>query len=350
MRALYAVVHAPFTLALNTIHTPALPCGTKRTQPLGGFVLTRTWIATATIVFGLVAAACNTQGSGGGSTGAITGTIEIDGSSTVFPISEAVAEEFGKENSGVNVRVGQSGTGGGFEKFCNGEIDIADASRPIDDDEKKACSDKDIDYVELKIAIDGLSVVVNKDNDFAECLTVDELKRIWEPESTVKAWNDVKSNWPSETIKLYGPGADSGTFDYFTEEIVGEKGASRTDYQQSEDDNVLVQGVEGDTYALGYFGFAYYEENTDKLNVLGVDSGEGCVTPSEETIKSGEYKPLSRPLFLYAARSALDREEINTFADFYLENVDSLLEDVGYITLPADELEASKQALQEAIS
>ena len=309
----------------------------------------RTWIAAVTLV-GLVAVGCNTQGSGGGDADSLTGTIEIDGSSTVFPISEAVAEEFGKEQSGVNVRVGQSGTGGGFEKFCNGEIDIADASRPIDDDEKKACSDKDIDYVELKIAIDGLSVVVNHDNDFAKCLTTEELKKIWEPDSTVKTWSDVKSNWPSENIKLYGPGADSGTFDYFTEEIVGEKGASRSDYQQSEDDNVLVQGVEGDKYALGYFGFAYYEENTDKLNVLGVDSGDGCVSPSQETIKSGEYKPLSRPLFIYVASSALENEEVKTFADFYLENVDSLLEDVGYVKLPAKDLEASKQTLQEAIS
>lgn len=311
--------------------------------------MTRTRMAAITVVLGLATVACNTQGSSGDAD-SLTGSIEIDGSSTVFPISEAVAEEFGKENSGVNVRVGQSGTGGGFEKFCAGDIDIADASRPIDDEEKKACSDKDIEFVELKIAIDGLSIVVNHDNDFAQCLTTDELKNIWGPESAVKTWQDVKSDWPAETIKLYGPGADSGTFDYFTETIVGEKGASRSDYQQSEDDNVLVQGVEGDKYALGYFGFAYYEENTDRLGAVGVDSGDGCVAPSQETIKSGEYKPLSRPLFIYVTRSALESEEIKTFVRFYLENVNSLLDDVGYVTLPATELEESKRTLQDAIA
>jgi phosphate transport system substrate-binding protein len=299
------------------------------------------------VVIGLVAVGCNTQGSGGDAD-SLTGSIEIDGSSTVFPISEAVAEEFGKENSGVNVRVGQSGTGGGFEKFCAGDIDITDASRPIKDEEKKVCSDEGIEHVELKIAIDGLSVVVNTENDFAECLTVDELKKIWQPGSTVKTWKDVKADWPAETIKLYGPGADSGTFDYFTGEIVGEEGASRSDYQQSEDDNVLVQGVEGDQYALGYFGYAYYKENTDKLKVLGVDSGNGCVTPSDETIKGAEYTPLSRPLFLYISTQALEREEVQEFVTFYLDNVDALLEDVGYIPLPADQLDASKQTLKDA--
>jgi phosphate transport system substrate-binding protein len=297
----------------------------------------------------LLAVGCNTQGTGGEAS-SLSGSIEIDGSSTVFPISEAVAEEFGRKNNGVNVRVGQSGTGGGFEKFCAGDIDIADASRPIDEDEKNACSSEGIDFVELKIAIDGLSVVVNHDNDFAECLTTDELRSIWEPESSVKTWQDVKSDWPAETIKLYGPGADSGTFDYFTEEIVGEKGASRSDYQQSEDDNVLVQGVEGDKYALGYFGFAYYEENTDKLRVLGVDSGDGCVSPSQETIKSSEYKPLSRPLFLYVSTNAIERQEVQEYTKFYLDNVDALLEDVGYVALPAADLEASRQTLMEAIS
>jgi phosphate transport system substrate-binding protein len=299
-------------------------------------------------VLATLVAACNTQSNAGSVGDALSGAIEIDGSSTVFPISEAIAEEFGTENSSVRVRVGQSGTGGGFEKFCNGDIDIADASRPIDEDEKSACEEQDIGYAELKVAIDGLSIVVNAENGFAKCLTTDELKKIWEPESSVKTWKDVRSEWPADAIKLYGPGADSGTFDYFTEEIVGEKGRSRSDYQQSEDDNVLVRGVAGDTYALGYFGFSYYEANTDKINALGVDSGDGCTQPSQETIKEGSYSPLSRPLFIYVSDDALEREEVQAFAEFYLSNVDAMIEDVGYVALPADDLAASKETLERA--
>jgi phosphate transport system substrate-binding protein len=310
----------------------------------------RTWIVAATVALGIVAAACNTQGSDGGGDGALSGAVEIDGSSTVFPISEAIAEEFGTESGDVRVRVGQSGTGGGFEKFCAGTLDIADASRPIDDDEKAACEDENIDYLELKVAIDGLSVVVNASNDFAECLTTDELKEIWEPDSTVKTWRDINPEWPSDEIKLYGPGADSGTFDYFTEEINGEQGASRSDYQQSEDDNVLVQGVSGDTNALGYFGYAYYKPNTEKLKALGVDGGEGCIDPTDETIKDGTYVPLSRPLYIYVTTEALEREEVQAFTSFYLDNVNAVLTDVGYIEVPAEDLEASKQALDEAIA
>jgi phosphate transport system substrate-binding protein len=305
-------------------------------------------MAATVVVLGFVAVGCNTQQGVEGEQSALSGTIDIDGSSTVFPISEAIAEEFGKEASAVNVRVGQSGTGGGFEKFCNGEIDIADASRPIDDDEKKVCATKNIEYVELKIAIDGLSVVVNRENRFVECLTTNELKEIWKPESKVRTWKDVRPAWPAEEIKLYGPGADSGTFDYFTEEIVGEKDASRSDYQQSEDDNVLVQGVAGDTYALGYFGYAYYKPNSEKLRAVGIDSGDGCVVPSDETIKAGGYTPLSRPLYFYVSKESLAREESRAFVEFYLDNVDVVLADVGYIPLPADELEASKKTLANA--
>lgn len=307
---------------------------------------TRT-MAAAAIAVALLTTACNTQGATGENDGT-SGTIEIDGSSTVFPITEALAEEFKAESPDVDVRVGQSGTGGGFEKFCAGEIDIADASRPIEDDEKETCASEGVEYTELKVAIDGLSVVVNTANDFADCLTVAELKRMWAPESDVRVWSDVKDEWPDEEIKLYGPGADSGTFDYFTEEIVGEDVGSRTDYEASEDDNFLVQGVAGDRYALGYFGYAYYAANTDKLKTVAIDAGDGCVEPTEETIESGAYAPLSRPLYLYASNASLGDEHVASFVEFYLDTVGSLVSDVGYIALPADDLQASKDALAQA--
>lgn len=305
----------------------------------------RTWLTGALVALGVLAVGCNTQQSNGSG---LSGAIEIDGSSTVFPITEAIAEEFGNEHSGVRVRVGQSGTGGGFEKFCNGTTDISDASRPIDDDEKEACAAKGIEFVELKVAIDGVSVVVPEGNDFVDCLTTEELRKIWEPESEVTTWSDVREGLPDEEIKLYGPGADSGTFDYFTDEINGEEGLSRTDFQQSEDDNVLVRGVAGDEYALGYFGYAYYAPNTDKLKALAVDGGDGCVEPTDESIESGDYAPLSRPLFIYVSAEALEREAVQEFTAYYLDNVNLVLEDVGYIPLPSDELEAAKQALEEA--
>jgi phosphate transport system substrate-binding protein len=308
-------------------------------------------MAAGIVLLALTAAACNTQGkSSGTEAGNLTGSIEIDGSSTVFPISEAIAEEFGKDNSGVRVKVGQSGTGGGFKKFCNGETDISDASRTIEDDEKTACSSKNISYVELKIAIDGLTVVVNKENGYVNCMKTDELRKIWEPSSQVTTWKDVRPEWPAEKIKLYGPGADSGTFDYFTKEIVGTEKSSRSDYTASEDDNVLVQGVGGDTYALGYFGYAYYQQNTEKLRSVEIDGGTGCVAPTDDTIKGGTYKPLSRPLFIYVGTASLKRTAVQAFTRFYVDNVDSLLEDVGYIPLPAQELEASKNALSDALS
>jgi phosphate transport system substrate-binding protein len=312
--------------------------------------LRKTVALAAVTVLGLLAAACNTESGGGGGNGdGLSGAIRIDGSSTVFPISEAVAEEFSGESPDVQARVGQSGTGGGFEKFCRGAIDISDASRPIEDDEKAACSKEGIEYTELKVAIDGLSVVVHKDNDFAECLTVEELKKMWEPDSTVKTWKDVRSEFPADEIKLYGPGPDSGTFDYFTDEVVGEEGASREDYTPSEDDNVLVQGVSGDENALGYFGYAYYVPNTDKLKALGVDGGEGCVEPTEETIEGGEYTPLSRPLYIYVSNTSLEKEHVRAFAEFYLDSVNDVLSDVGYIALPDADLQASRDALTEAV-
>lgn len=264
----------------------------------------------------------------------ITGTIEIDGSSTVYPITQAVAEEFQNENPSVRINVGVSGTGGGMKRFTVGETDISDASRPIKDTEAEKAEQNGIEYYELKVAIDGIAVIINPENDFVDYLTVEELKMIWEPESTVDSWSDVRPEWPDQPIRLYGPGTDSGTFDYFTDVIVGEEGASRPDFTASEDDNVLVQGVAGDEYALGYFGFAYYIENTDKLKIVPVDSGNGPITPSEDTINAGEYTPLSRPIFIYVNKDALNRAEVRQFIEYYMEHAVELVSEVGYVPYP----------------
>ncbi|MDI6857073.1 MAG: PstS family phosphate ABC transporter substrate-binding protein [Dehalococcoidia bacterium] len=286
------------------------------------------WLPAVPVVAAVVAALL-LSGCGGAGT-----TVSGDGSSTVFPITEAVAEEFGNTRDDVDVTVGISGTGGGFQKFCNGETDFNDASRPIRDQERQACAGNGVEPVEFQVAFDGLSVMVNPANDFVECLTVDELKRIWEPGSTVDSWNDVRPEWPDRPIRLYGPGTDSGTFDYFTEVIVGEEDASRADYQASEDDNVLVQGIAGDENALGYFGFAYYEQNADRLKLVAVDDGDGCVAPSRESILSGEYSPLSRPLFVYVRADALERPEVADFMRFYLTEGRALVQEVGYVEAP----------------
>ena len=266
----------------------------------------------------------------------LSGTIEIDGSSTVFPVSEAVAEEFHKLNPGVNVNVGISGTGGGFKRFTVGETDISDASRPIKATEAAAATSNGIDYIELLVGTDGLSVVVNPENDFAQCLTVEELKKVWEPGSTINNWSKVRAGFPDRPLRLYGADTDSGTFDYFTEEIVGEVQASRSDYTASADDNVLVQGIGGDRNALGYFGYAYYSENQDKVKLVAIDNGDGCVTPTASTIESGEYTPLSRPLFIYVNRERLDKPEVRAFVEFYMTNASSLVREVGYIALEDD--------------
>lgn len=265
----------------------------------------------------------------------LSGDIVIDGSSTVAPISEAVAEEFMKLHPGVRVTVGVSGSSGGFKKFVKGEIDIADASRPIKESEREAAAGLGIQAIELPVAYDGLSVLVNPANDFAACMTVEELKRIWEPGSQITHWNQVRPEWPAEPIKLYGPGTDSGTFEYFTEAIVGEAKKSRPDYVASEDDNTLVQGIAGDRYALGYFGYAYYAENTDKLKLVAIDGGDGCVAPSEQTINDGTYKPLSRPIFIYPSSKSLERPEVKEFVKFYLTEGRPLVSEVGYVQLPA---------------
>lgn len=267
--------------------------------------------------------------------------IKVDGSSTVYPITEAVAEEYQKENSDVKVTVGIAGTGGGFKKFCNKETDISDASRPIKSTEAEACAAKDIEYIELPIAFDGLSVMVNPENDWVKDMTVTELKMLWEPEAQEKItkWNQIRSTFPNEEIHLFGPGVDSGTFDYFTGAIVGEEGKSRGDYTASEDDNVLVQGISTDKYALGYFGVAYYEQNKDKLKLIAIDdeddtNGEGAILPEYNNVADGTYQPLARPIFIYVSTQALEKAEVKNFVDYYLTNGGTLSKEVGYIALP----------------
>ncbi len=293
----------------------------------------------ATLAAGAIGA-CG-GGEGGGGAGGLSGFVRIDGSSTVFPVTEAVAEEFQIANPNARVTVGISGTGGGFKKFCAGETDISDASRPIKDSEREMCAEAGIEPIEIRVAFDGLAVMVNHGNDFAACMTVDELKRIWEPGSTVSRWSQVRDGWPDEEIKLYGPGTDSGTFDYFTEAIVGEEDASRPDFTASEDDNVLVQGIAGDPYSLGYFGYAYYAENTDKLKLVAIDGGAGCVEPTPATVESGTYAPLSRPLFIYVARSALAKPQVKAFVRYYLEQARLLVPQVGYVPLRDQQYQAS---------
>ena len=326
-------------------------------------------VAVASFAIVLMSAACgpsaetpaNTGDSAagaaatGGSTGTITttdkaadpsmydslsGDIPIDGSSTVFPITEAIAEEFG-DITGGNVRavVGISGTGGGFKKFCDDEIVISDASRPIKQKEVDLCAAAGIEYIELPVAIDGLSVVVNPANDFVDCLTVDQLNMIWKPESegVVMTWNQVDPSFPNEDIKLYAPGVDSGTFDYFTEAINGDGGVSRGDFVASEDDNVLVQGISGDKYSLGYFGYAYYVENQGKLKVVPIDGGNGCITPTDAAINNGSYAPLSRPLFIYVRADAAQEQHIAEFVRYYLsDHGQQLAASVGYIPFPQE--------------
>jgi len=275
--------------------------------------------------------------------------IKIDGSSTVYPITEAIAEEFQKVNKDIKVIVGISGTGGGMKKFTTNQIDICDASRPIKSSEQKAARMNGVEYIELPVAYDGLTVVVSKNNKFIDKMTVAELKKLWEPaaQGVVTKWNQVRDGWPSEKIKLYGPGTDSGTFDYFTEAICGASGKSRGDYTPSEDDNVLVQGVAGDKFALGYFGLAYYEENIDKLRAVLIDGGQGPVEPTYENVQSGRYQPLSRPLFIYVSSKSAGKEEVKKFVEFYLENVGKIAKQVGYIALPEKAYTLAKKKFAE---
>ena len=275
----------------------------------------------------------------------LKGTIEIDGSSTVFPISQAVAEEFNKIHRGVQVPVGVSGTGGGFKRFVTGETQISNASRPIKDSEAELAAENGVEFVELTVAFDGLSVLVNPENSFVECLTTDELSLIWEPGSEVNNWNQVRAEWPDEEIDLFGPDTESGTFDYFTDEINGEEGASRPDYTAAVDDNVLVQGIAGEDHSLGYFGYAYYVENTDKLKLVEIDngSGSGCVAPNTDTIADGSYSPLSRPLFIYVNVDSLERPEMRELIDFYIDSAAVLAAEVGYVALSEAEYDEARE-------
>jgi phosphate transport system substrate-binding protein len=309
--------------------------------------------APAALVLTLTLAACggNNQASADGDS--VSGEVVADGSSTVEPLTSAAGELFLEENPDVNVSVGTSGTGGGFEKFCAGDTDISDASRPIDDEEEvPICEKNNVDYTELQVATDALTVVVSADNDFITCLTTEELKKLWEPgaEGKVTTWDQVNPEFPAEEISLYGPGTDSGTFDYFTDEINGEEGASRSDYNASEDDNTIVSGVSGDANALGYFGFSYYEENADALKAVEIDSGDGCVGPSVETAQDGSYTPLARPLFVYVSnKSYADKPQVSAFIDFYVENVAEISEAAQFIPLNDEqtgELESQAKSLK----
>ena len=296
----------------------------------------RSRLAAAAVGCSLALAACGGGDDTASAEGGLSGEIQIDGSSTVAPLSEAAAEGFQEENDGVTVAVGTSGTGGGFEKFCAGETDISDASRPIKDEEAATCEKNGITFEEITVANDGLAVVVNKDNPI-ECLTVDQLKKIWGPDSKVKNFKEVDPSFPDLELKLFGPGTDSGTFDYFTDEINGEEGASRTDYQPSEDDNVIVSGVQGNKGGLGYFGLSYVEENADALKAVEVDGGDGCVAPSVETVLDGSYKPLGRPLFIYASTQTVERPEGLAFLEYFIENSDEIAEQALYVPLSEEQ-------------
>jgi phosphate transport system substrate-binding protein len=307
-------------------------------------------VLAASGVLAVGVAACGDDDDSGSSGGDVSGTINIDGSSTVFPFAQAAAEQFKSENSGVNITVGESGTGGGFEKFCAGETDISDASRPIEPEEVAACKKGGISYDELQVASDGIAVVTNPAIDVS-CLSTDQLKQLWNKGSTVKNLSelgkdaDTGAALPDAELSLYGPGTDSGTFDFFTDTINGEEGVSRSDYQPSEDDNVLVQGVSGDQGGLGYFGFSYYEQNQDKLNLVSVDAGKGCIAPSTETIQDESY-PLSRPLFMYPSAKALSgNPAVAPFLEFIEDNYQSIAETAQIVPMPADKASESKSKL-----
>jgi phosphate transport system substrate-binding protein len=297
----------------------------------------------------LGAAACGDDDDGGSASansgGDLSGTIKVDGSSTVAPFTQAAAEGFEGENPGVKITVGTSGTGGGFEKFCAGETDISDASRPIKDDEEvPVCEKAGITYKEVQVANDGIAVVTNPELN-VDCLTVDQLKKVWNQGSKVKSLSEVDPKLPDAELSLFGPGTDSGTFDFFTDEINGEEGVSREDYQPSEDDNVLVQGVAGEPGGLGYFGHSYYEQNKSKLNLVKVDGGDGCIEPTVETIQSGEYKPLSRPLFMYPSAKALKRPEVKAFMDYIVENQQDIADASQIVAMNQEQADKAKADL-----
>ena len=282
--------------------------------------------------------------------GDLSGRIDADGSSTVGPYTTAAAERFQKEQDGVQITVGVSGTGGGFERFCRGETDLSNASRPIKDDEAATCARKGIEYVEFQVANDALTVVVNKDNDWVDCLTTEQLETIWKPGSKVDDWSDIDPSFPDEQLSLFGPGTDSGTFDYFTGEINGEEGASRSDYSASEDDNTIVTGVSGEKGGLGYFGFSYFEENQDALKAVAIDSGTGCVAPSVDSAQEGTYEPLSRPLFVYAKTTSVRRPEVEAFLRYLLENETAIAEAAQFVPLTDEQLAKARGDLDAVLA
>lgn len=306
-------------------------------------------LAAAAGALSLSAAACGSQGGGGGGGQEdgqqLSGSIAIDGSSTVFPFAQAAAEQFMEQNPDVQITVGESGTGGGFEKFCAGETQVSDASRPIKDDEEvPVCKKNKVSYDEVQVANDGIAVTTNKELPI-DCLTNDQLKKLWNTGSKVDNYSKIDPKLPNQKVSLFGPGTDSGTFDFFTGEINGEEGASRTDYQPSEDDNVLVQGVSGDKGGLGYFGFSYFEQNQDKLNLVGVDSGDGCIKPSVEAIQNEKYKPLGRPIFMYPSEDALKKPEVKAFMDFVLSKNQDIAKSAQIVPMSPEQADKSTKKL-----
>jgi phosphate transport system substrate-binding protein len=311
--------------------------------------------ASAALAAGLAACGGGDDTTGGGGGGDLSGSIAIDGSSTVFPLTQAAAEAFQGANGGVQITVGESGTGGGFEKFCAGETQISDASRAIEPEEVSACKKEGIPYTSFQVANDGISIATNPDLAI-KCLTTEQLKLLWNKGSKITNYSQLGKDaetgkpLPDAEVSLYGPGTDSGTFDFFTDEINGEEGVSRSDYQPSEDDNVLVEGVSGDSGGLGYFGFSYYEQNQDKLNLVAVDSGKGCIAPSKETIQDGSYTPLSRPLFIYPNTDDLKKQaQVKAFVQDYVDNAVTYAETAQLVPLTQAQLSKSKAALNKAI-
>jgi len=312
-------------------------------------------LLASVLLLGSVGCGRESEGSGDGDANAannsgeqLSGRIQVDGSSTVGPLTSAAAELYREVQPGVNVTVGISGTGGGFERFCRGETDISNASRAIDEEEAALCAEAGVEFTELQVAIDALTVVVNPENDWVDCLTVEQLNAIWEPGSQITNWSEVPGgDYPDVALPLAGPGTDSGTFDYFTDEVNGEEGASRTDYTPSEDDNVIVQAVSGDPGGLGYFGFTYYEENQDTLKAVEIDGENGCVAPSADAARSGDYSPLARPLFIYVKNESLVRPEVDSFVGYFLENIEEIAGAALFIP-PSDEQKAEAIATFEA--
>ena len=314
----------------------------------------RRLLAGAGAIGAVMIAGCTSANQGGDTDGgeSLSGDIEISGSSTVFPLASAVAEQFQKEHSEVNISVKSTGSGGGFKNhFCPGRSDFNNASRPMSESEKQQCSENDVEWHKITVATDALTVVVNNDADWIDCITVDELRQIWKPDP-VEKWSDVNEDWPDEEINRFGAAETSGTFDYFTEAVVGEEGSHTQDYQPTEQDNLIVTGVAGDKYAMGYFGFSYYYNNPEQVTALGIDSGSGCVKPSLETAKSGEYTPLARPLFTYAAKSSLAEPHIAEFARFFVEqsaNEDLVAGEVGYVPNTEEDMQAQLDELDAVI-